>query len=306
MRWMHFFRLAGWRSGSILLVLAVIGGWLFCMGPVATAGEDVAHERPIPVFVSIQPQAYFVKRIGGDHVRVEVLVRPGAGPATYAPTPKQMARLAAARVFFRIGVPFERTLVAKIRRTMPDLLIVDTSAGLRQTLEKGEEEPDPHTWMDPMLVKRQGRVIMQTLAKIDPGNRVEYEKNYKKFGDDLEALDGRIRKELQDATGKTILVYHPAYGYFCRAYGLRQKAVEAGGREPSPQQLARLIEEARKENIRVIFVQPQFSKKKARVLARAIGGTVMVFDPLAYDYINNLDQVAKRLALVLSRQQGKG
>ncbi len=299
MRWMHFFRLAGWRSGSILLVLAVIGGWLFCMGPVATAGQDVAHERPIPVFVSIQPQAYFVKRIGGDHVRVEVLVRPGAGPATYAPTPKQMARLAEARVFFRIGVPFERTLVAKIRRTMPDLLIVDTSAGLRQTLEKGKEEPDPHTWMDPMLVKRQGRVIMQTLAKIDPGNKVEYEKNYTKFADDLDALDRRIRKELKKSTGKTIFVYHPAYGYFCRAYGLRQKAVEVGGRNPSSKQLARLIEEAKKEGVRVIFVQPQFSKKKARVIAGAIGGTVMVFDPLAYDYINNLDQVAKRLAQIL-------
>ncbi len=299
MRWMHIFMLPRIRSGAILLALAAIGGWLFCMGSAATAGQDVAHERPIPVFVSIQPQAYFVKRIGGDHVRVEVLVRPGAGPATYAPTPKQMARLAAARVFFRIGVPFERSLLAKIRRTMPDLLIVDISAGLRQKLETGKDEPDPHTWMDPMLVKRQGRVIMQTLAKIDPGNRVEYEKNYTKFADDLDVLDGRIRKELKKLVGKTIFVYHPAYGYFCRAYGLRQKAVEAGGRNPSSKQLARLIEEAKKEGVRVIFVQPQFSRKKARVIAEAIGGTVMVFDPLAYDYINNLDQVAKRLAQVL-------
>ena len=300
MRWMHFFRLAGQRSGPILMVLAAIWGWFFCMGPAAAAGQDAVHERPIPVFVSIQPQACFVKRIGGNHVRVEVLVRPGAGPATYAPTPKQMARLAVARVFFRIGVPFERTLMAKIRRTMPELLIVDTSAGLRQKTGKGGEEPDPHTWMDPMLVKRQGRVIMETLARIDPGNRAEYEQNYKKFGDDLDALDGRIRKELQNAAGKTILVYHPAYGYFCRAYGLRQKAVEAGGREPSPQQLARLVEEAKKEGVRVILVQPQFSRKKAMVLARAIGGTVMVFDPLARDYINNLDQAARRIAQALS------
>ena len=304
MRWMLFVRLARQRSWAILLGLVAIGSWLFWMDP-AVAGQDVVHERPIPVFVSIQPQAYFVKRIGGDHVRVEVLVRPGAGPATYAPTPKQMARLAAARVFFRIGVPFERALVVKIRRTMPELMIVDTSAGLRRKPETGEDEPDPHTWMDPMLVKRQGRVIMETLARIDPGNRLEYEKNYKKFAADLDALDGRIRKELKDAAGKTILVYHPAYGYFCRAYGLRQKAVEAGGREPSPKQLARLVEEARKKGVRVIFVQPQFSKKKAQVLARAIGGTVMVFDPLAHDYINNLDQVAKRLARVLSGQQDR-
>ncbi len=297
---MQSFMLSMQRSGELLLKLVGIGIVCFWGIGFAFAEENAINVQPISVFVSIQPQAYFVRRIGGRHVRVEVLVRPGASPATYAPTPKQMARLAAAKVFFRIGVPFEHSLLAKIRRTMPELLIVDTSAGLKLRLkETGNKELDPHTWMDPMLVKRQGRVILQTLEKVDPLNKMEYEKNYTKFADDLDALDKRIRKELKHSTGKIIFVYHPAYGYFCKAYGLRQKAVEAGGKDPSPKQLVHLIEEAKKDGVRVIFVQPQFSKKKAKVIGRAIGGTVMVFDPLAYDYINNLDHVAKRLSQVL-------
>ena len=300
MKWMYLFLLVMQRLGGILLGFVGIGiVCCFCIGSAAAAEKNVVNVQPISVFVSIQPQAYFVKRIGGDHVRVEILVRPGASPATYAPTPKQMARLASARVFFRIGVPFEHSLLVKIRRTIPDLLIVDTSAGLKHRQITGKNELDPHTWMDPMLVKRQGRVILQTLEKIDPRNKMKYEKNYIKFANDLDALDERIRKELKKSVGKTIFVYHPAYGYFCRAYGLRQKAVEAGGRNPSPKQLVHLIEQAQKEGVRVIFVQPQFSKKKAQVIARAIGGVVMVFDPLAYDYIKNLDQVAERLAKTL-------
>ncbi|HHB77012.1 MAG TPA: ABC transporter substrate-binding protein [Desulfobulbus sp.] len=300
MKWMYSFFMDRPRLGGIVLRGVGIGlVCCFCIGFAYASGKEGINIQPISVFVSIQPQAYFVKRIGGDHVRVEILVRPGASPATYAPTPKQMARLAAARVFFRIGVPFEHSLLVKIRRTMPGLLIVDTSAGLKHRQITGKNELDPHTWMDPMLVKQQGRVILQTLEKIDPRNQDEYEKNYTKFAADLDALDARIRKELKKSIGKTIFVYHPAYGYFCRAYGLHQKAVEAGGREPSSKQLVHLIEQAKKEGVRVIFVQPQFSKKKAQVIAGAIGGTVMVFDPLAYDYINNLDQVAKRLAKAL-------
>ncbi len=300
MKWMHSFFRGRQRLCGLLLGCAGIGIALcFCTDSVAAAEKNAVNVRPISVFVSIQPQAYFVKRIGGGHVRVEVLVRPGASPATYALTPKQMARLATAKVFFRLGVPFEHSLLAKIRRAMPGLLIVDTSAGLKHKRITGRNELDPHTWLDPMLVKQQARVIMQTLAKIDPENKGEYEENYARFADDLDALDARIRKELKRSIGKTIFVYHPAYGYFCRAYGLHQKAVEAGGREPSSRQLAYLIEQAKKEGIRVIFVQPQFSKKKAQVIARAIGGVVMVFDPLAYDYIKNLDQVTKRLAKAL-------
>jgi len=294
------------------VVLLFVG--ILAVGLLLGNGEACAEKLPIPVFVSIQPQAYFVKRIGGDRVRVDVLVKPGGSPATYAPTPKQMARLAAAKVFFRMGVPFENAILPKISRNMPSLDIVDISQGIERVVSVdhprkrrspvrasplNQNELDPHTWMDPMLVKRQAKVIMKTLMTIDPAGRPIYEENYRKFSKDLTALDARIRKALKVVAGKTIFVYHPAYGYFCRAYGLRQQAVETGGKDPSPKHLTRIIAEAKKKGIRVIFVQPQFSQKKAKSIARAIHGAVVVFDPLAYDYMENLENVADQLAGLL-------
>ena len=302
---MHLFLLLRQRSDEILVRFVIVGiVCLFCTGFAAAAENKVVNDQPIPVFVSILPQSYFVQRVGGDRVRVEVLVRPGASPATYAPTPKQMARLARARVFFRIGVPFENALLPKIRRTMPHLRIVDTGREIRRVpLNKGTGEKtrelDPHIWLDPLLVKKQAAVIMETLVAMDPAGKAVYTENYNKFAEDLNTLDKEIRTMLAPVAGKTVFVYHPAYGYFCRAYGLYQKAVETGGKNPTSKHLAHLIKEAKEEGVRAIFVQPQFSRKKARVIARAIGGRVIVFDPLAYDYITNLYQVAKRLAQVL-------
>lgn len=293
------------RTDGILLRLVGIGiVCFFCIDCAAAAEKNVINVQPIPVFVSILPQSYFVQRVGGDRVQVEVLVRPGASPATYAPTPKQMARLASARVFFRIGVPFENSLLPKIHRNMPSLHIVDTSRDIKRLFvqqdgEKKNNELDPHTWLDPMLVKQQAAVVMATLSTIDPAGRKVYENNYVHFAEDLDALDMRIRQKLKRVIGKTVFVYHPAYGYFCRAYGLHQKAVEIGGKDPSPKHLARLIEGAKREKVQVIFVQPQFSRKKAETIARAIGGAVVVFDPLAYNYCENLDKVAGQLAQVL-------
>jgi len=277
---------------------------LFCLFPIrGAAGKQI--ELPIPVFVSIAPQATFVRAIGGERVQVEVLVRPGASPATYAPTPKQLARLARAKLFFRIGVPFESALIKRIKAGMPDVRVVDTSDSVNRvksgsTAGHGHgRELDPHTWMDPMLVKKEAAIIASSLSGIDPAGKLFYEENDRDFAGKLDALDARIRRILKPVQGRTVLVYHPAYGYFCHAYGLHQKAIESGGKTPSAQHLARLITEAKQEHIRAILVQPQFSRKKASLLARAIGAKVVVADPLAADYMENLEQLARQLAKVL-------
>jgi zinc transport system substrate-binding protein len=292
-------------SGETMSLQSVVFfiSMLCCLFPIrGAAGEQI--ELPIPVFVSIAPQATFVRAIGGERVQVEVLVRPGASPATYAPTPKQLARLARAKLFFRIGVPFESALVKRIHSSMPGLGIVDIS-GVVSKLAIGshghgeDEELDPHTWMDPMLVKKEAAIIASSLSGIDPAGKPFYEENYRAFAGKLDALDARIRRILKPVQGRTVLVYHPAYGYFCRAYGLHQKAIESGGKTPGAQHLARLITEAKREHIRAILVQPQFSRKKASLLARAIGAKVVVADPLAADYMENLEQLARQLAKVL-------
>lgn len=266
----------------------------------------------LPVFVSILPQAYFVERIGGERVKVDVLVQPGQSPATYSPTPKQMVKLAEARIFFRIGVPFEKVFLPKIEDALPDLLVVDTSQGIAlQTLDHhdhGEEHPDegqegteldPHIWLDPMLVKKLAGIIKETLIRVDPQGTELYEKNYASLAGELDELDRELKDTLAPLKGKTLLVFHPSYGYFARAYGLHQLAVETGGKQPSARQLAHIIETAREKEVRIIFVQPQFSEKSARTVARAINGTVVALDPLARDYLANMRHIARSVKKAL-------
>ncbi|MDH4317631.1 MAG: zinc ABC transporter substrate-binding protein [Desulfobulbaceae bacterium] len=263
--------------------------------------------EPISIFVSILPEVYFVEKIGGDKVSVHALVSPGQSPHTYAPTPKQMALLADSRAYFRIGVPFENSLVPKIQSTMNELRIIDLRDGIsllemqshEETEEDdhnhGEEELDPHIWLDPMLVKRQAELIKTTLNKIDPFNSSFYENNFKTFAGELDTLHKELSEILTPLAGHTIYVFHPAYGYFCRAYGLHQKSVSINGKEPGARHLARLIDSAKAEGVKVIFVQPQFSRKAASSIARAIGGVVVALDPLAEDYIENMKSMAVQI-----------
>ena len=102
--------------------------------------------------------------------------------------------------------------------------------------------------------------------------------------------------------GRDLFVFHPAYGYFARQYGLTQVAVETGGRQPSARHLAELIDRARARDVRVIFVQPQFARHSARAVADAIGGAVVPLDPLAEDYLGNLEQMASTVESALQRQ----
>jgi zinc transport system substrate-binding protein len=283
---------------------AILGAILVCAGGVL-AGEGGAK---VKVVVSILPQEYFVERVGGERVEVEVLVGPGQSPHTYEPTPKQVAALADGQVYFRIGMPFEDVLAEKIKGMFPGLRVVDTRKGItlrRMTADEAaadarEEgahsgtggEPDPHTWLDPRLVKVQARTIADALEEIDAGHREEYEKNLAAFVADLDAVDKRIRAALAGVKGRDFFVYHPAFGYFADAYGLRQVPVEIEGKEPGAKQLATLIDRAKAEHVKVIFVQAQFSSKWAQTVAQAIGGAVVPMDDLAKDYIRNLENMA--------------
>ncbi|MEA3547507.1 MAG: zinc ABC transporter substrate-binding protein [Thermodesulfobacteriota bacterium] len=257
-----------------------------------------AEKNRLSVFVSIAPQAYFVERVGGSHVEVNILLPSDQNPATYAPSPRQMAHLSLASLFFRAGMPFENVLLPKIKSNMPDLRVVETGRTIRHASTGGNHhdhgnELDPHTWMSPLLVIEHANVIRETLEQVDPYHRDEYKANYENFVRDLNLLHDEIKSALRPLAGKTFFVFHPAYGYFAETYGLKQKAVETGGKEPTARHLAGLIRRAQEEKIRVIFVQPQFSTKSAESIAQAINGTAVSLDPLAEDYINNMKQMAR-------------
>jgi len=159
---------------------------------------------------------------------------------------------------------------------------------------------DPHIWLSPPLVMLQARAILRGLLEIDPANTAVYQDNYRRFIDQVADLDLAIMNVLAGkADGGDFMVFHPSWGYFARAYGLRQIPVEIEGKSPKPREMARLIDLARKTHIRVVFVQPQFSKAGAEAIAREIKGQTAVMDPLAEDWAENLRRAAHTFAQVL-------
>lgn len=251
---------------------------------------------PLRAIVSIPPQAYFVERVGGAHVAVEVLAGPGQSPHAYEPTARQIASLRKAQVYFRIGAEFEKGLLRKVMAVNGTMAIVDTREGiaLRASGNAGGM-PDPHIWLDPKRAKVQAATIAGALCRLQPGGRETFQENLRAFQDDLDRVDRKIADLLAPFRGGVFYVFHPAFGYFGDSYGLTQAAVETGGKEPSPKQLAALINRARREGVRIIFVQPQYPRHNAEAVARAVGGAVAPLDPLARDYLNNLEVMAETL-----------
>ena len=271
----------------------------------------VFAEKKLNAAASILPQKYFIKKIGGDRVNVSVMVLPGANPATYEPKPRQMVNLARAEIYFAIGVPFEDNWLPKFAKTSPKMKIVFTQSGITKIPMKAgghrhhetpqsHEKPatgtkDPHVWLSPPLVMLQAKNILDALVKADPEGRIVYEANYKAFLEELKHLNMEIRRVLKTTDQNArFMVYHPSWGYFAQSYGLEQIPIELEGKKPSPRKLLQLIKDARKNGIKVIFVQPQFSEKSAETIADAIGGKVIFADPLAEDWANNLLRVAEK------------
>ena len=247
------------------------------------------------------------------------MVEPGASPATYEPKPQQLRMLSQADAYVSIGVPFENAWMNRITAANREMLIVDTSQGIErmpmaaqihdEEQEKfppdEESNPDPHIWLSPQLVKLQAQTIYKALVQLTPEQSATYQANLASFLADIEALDKELRESLTGLKQRKFMVFHPAWGYLARDYGLEMIPIEVGGTEPSGAELAALIAEAKEENIQVIFAQPDFRTRDAETIAQEIGGQVLLLDPLAPDWLENLRYVSQTLAQVLSQIQNR-
>ena len=270
---------------------------------------SAATSARVDLFVSVIPLKYFAERVGGEHVEVGVMVQPGHSPVTYEPTPRQMAALSVADAYIRIGVPFESFWMEHIREANPGLEIIDARAGIDSSLmaisslspegyekDNARQNEDPHIWLDPALAGEIVKTIRNYLIHADKANSEVYRRNTEQFLKELEQLDIRIRHIFSSVNNRRFLVFHPAWGHFAGAYGLEQLVVEHEGKEPGPHALSKLVELARRENIRTVFVQKQISSRIAHTLATEIGGRIEVLDPLAVDYFGNLMKAAEAIA----------
>lgn len=155
---------------------------------------------------------------------------------------------------------------------------------------------DPHIWLDPILVKTQAKTIADALVKAFPENKDLYIKNLDKFITSLDNLDKFIQEKLKNVKNRSFIVYHPSWGYFAKRYNLKQIPIEVEGKEPKMADLADLINEAKEENIKVIFVAPQFSKKSANLIAKQTDAKVVEIDQLPENWEESIKQTAKVFA----------
>jgi zinc transport system substrate-binding protein len=254
-----------------------------------------------------------VERIGGEHVEVNVMVQPGDEPATYEPKPEQLIALSKTAAHFSLGVPFESTWLSRIASANPKMMIVNTANDIeRMPIAPGDQggqaggegepvNPDPHIWLSPTLVKVQAQTIYEALVKLDPDREADYQANLSRFIADIDTLDADIRATLAPVKNRRFIVFHPAWGYFARDYDLEMIPIELGGQEPSAAELARLVARAKEEDIHVIFASPQFSTRSAETIANEIDGKVLLIDPLAFDWLDNLRGIAATFAEVLDQ-----
>ncbi len=273
---------------GVLSILAVV--W-----PAASFSAT----QPLTIFVSVLPQQYIVQQIGQTLVSVQTMVPPGASPHTYEPKPAQMAALARAQLYFSVGVQFENAWLPKFAALNPRMKVVASDAGITKIpisahADEGkahfgdERLLDPHIWLSPPLIKVMARNICTALVAEQPAQEMFLKRNLEAFDARMDGLDQRIKALLAGRAGTHFIVFHPSWGYFARTYDLVQIPIETEGKEPKPAQLQHLIIEAKQLGIRVIFVQPQFSVRSARLIAETVGARVVPADPLPLDLEESL------------------
>jgi len=246
------------------------------------------------ITVSILPQKEIVKSITGDKAKVNVMVKKGSSPAVYEPKVSQLVKLKHSDLYFSIGVPFENQWLKKFQGVNPKIKIVDMGKFVKRAYfneKKGIK--DPHIWLSPIYLMLEARVVLSEVVKYDPKNREYYEENYKKFVSKLSDIDMQVLNIIKKVKAKKFIVFHPSFGYFARTYGLKQIAIEKEGKEPSFKYLAKVIQLAKSNGIKTIFVAPEFSQKSAKFIAQKIGGKVVSISPLNENVTQNILTIAK-------------
>jgi zinc transport system substrate-binding protein len=268
--------------------LVVIGLWLICVLRVMPALPAAS----LQVFVSIPPQKFFVERIGGDRVEVSVMLEPGHVPETYEPPPRKMAAMQSTRLYLLMNVPFERAWKAALPAQGPAFSVVDTGPrGGEQA-----EHPDPHAWVSPEDATRIARAVRDALRDADPSGARFYSDACERLLAELHVLDGEVRELLDRPRTPYFIISHASLGRFADAYGLRQIALEEGGKEAGPRRLTEIISLARREGIRTVFVQSQYHSGAARTLARELGAEIVEIDPLAENYPAAMRAIARAIS----------
>jgi zinc transport system substrate-binding protein len=269
--------------------------WFWFVGLVVlglSAGYVQAAPATLTVVTSVPPHAFIVEQLAGEQVKVICLVDQGSDPHTYEPKPKQILAISQAAIFFASGLEFERGLVAKIRAINDKLSIVALASSGTEGHEHEPAHIDQHSWLSPIQYSHQIDIVFEALLERLPAERQAMTRRYGHLKEALSQTEQQVRTLLGPYRGRVFYVFHPAFGHFAEAYGLKQEAVEVGGKLPTAKQLQGIIERSKADRVRVIFAQSQFDQRSAALVAAAISGEIRILDSLAKDVLKNYRTIA--------------
>lgn len=266
-----------------------------------------AEKSPLKVAVTLAPYAKIVQEVAGENARTVILVPPGANPHTFEPRPNTLREFSDAALYLSDGSGLDAAWRPRFLGVNPKVRIVDISLGISWLKEEEHghdrhddeaEGLDPHIWNSPRQAILVASNLCSALAEIDAANAGTYRANLEKFSRKMSDLDVFISEKVKGlAEGeRSFIVFHPSYGYLARDYGLVQVPVEMHGKEPKPRDLKHLVEVAKREKIRTVFVQPQFSRRAVESLSREIRANVVTIDPVAFDFDVELRRFVEAVA----------
>lgn len=247
-------------------------------------------------FVSILPQKFLLESLAGDLLTINVLVKPGQSPEIFDPTPRQMAQLSSAKLYFTIGLPFEKIILDRIIANNMQLQLVETQQGIKKSPYQG----DPHIWLDPILVKQQLKTIYQAVINQFPRHSVTIQERYQGILDKVNKLNSYLETTFSNKQNhNSFVIFHPALARFAKRYQLNQIAIESSEHHNSAKHLAQLMSDLKQQSVKYIIVEKQFSKKEAETIARVLNAQLIDIDPLAESWLDNMYDIAKQVRLAL-------
>lgn len=269
---------------------------------VASCGKQpvpTANQKPL-ILVSIAPYRFLAERIAGPAFDVQTVVPSAANPHSFEPTSQQVITMSRSQIWFRIGEPFEKKILPILMSHNPNLSIADLRDGI-QLINDGHElkcehcsmdHLDRHIWLSPKLAKEQAALIEKALSQTFPEYTATFQKNYLQLSEELISLDEEIRELLKKVEKRTLLVSHPAFGYFCKDYNFTQLSVEYEGKDPRPKHLEEILKRALSESAEVALALPQYNNKGAQLIAEKLHMPVRFIDPYSDNYFETMRKLA--------------
>ncbi len=291
-----------------LFSFILLGGCLASQGTntAQPTAAPVNNSLKLNVVASFYPIYFFASEIAGDKAKVVNLVPPGVEPHDFELTPVSAKTVQSADLILYNGLGLEHWIAQAKDSLRSKAKLVDVSTGIPPLSASGNPELagqftyDPHIWLDPVNAKAEVANILAGLKQVDPSNSDYYDARAKALDAKLDELDGEYRAGLASCKRKDVITSHAAFAYISKRYGLNQVPISglSPDSEPSPSDLAKLIDFAKKNDVKYVFFESLVSPALSKTIADAIGGQTMVLDPIEGVSQENLNKGVNYLSLM--------